>query len=51
MLALIDFGVSGVVHVYAVRVVGIAAVHMKHHESRAVLFAFMPCALFMFRAA
>ena len=50
-MAQIDLGASGVVCVDVVRVVGIAAVYMKPHESRAVLFAFMPCALCMFLAA
>lgn len=46
-----ESGASVVVRVDAVRVVGIVVVYMKPHESRAVLFVFMPCALCMFRAA
>ena len=45
MLARIDLSTFHVVRVYAVGVVGIAAVYVKRHERRAVIFAFMPCAL------
>ena len=45
MLAPIDLGAFHVVRVYAVGVVGIAAVYVKRHERRAVISAFMPCAL------